>query len=168
MGFRSMTLNVQIGHVFGQLTVQKIEGRGAGKARAAYCVCSCGRPYLADAGQLMRGVTWRCRTCANPKIYTHAEYLRRQSYFNYKNGAKRRGYDYLLTMDEFLKFTDSPCTYCGLAPAKGVDRRNNSIGYILENCVPCCKQCNLAKRDMTEKEFFLWLQRLAAHQESWI
>lgn len=163
-----MTFPINIGNKFGKLTVERIQRNGAGKARRIFCVCDCGRKHDTNSNRLFLGATTRCRSCASPKIYTRAEYLRRQSYFNYKNGAERRGYDYLLTMDEFLKFTDSPCTYCGLTPAKGVDRRNNNIGYIFENCTPCCKQCNLAKRDMTEKEFFLWLQRLAAHQGSWI
>jgi hypothetical protein len=107
----------------------------------------------------------RCTKCSTPKpIYTREEYLRRQNYHNYKNGAARRGYDWLLSLEEFLAFTDAPCNYCGLTPAKGVDRQDNSKGYLIKNCTPCCKDCNLAKRDMSEDVFIVWIARLAAFQ----
>lgn len=163
-----MTLPVSVGQRFGALVIEEIQSRGAGRARWITCLCDCGNRHSSDAGRLKRGVTWRCPACANPKIYTPVEYRRRQNFHNYRNGAERRGYDFLLTLDEFLAFTDRPCSYCGLAPAKGVDRRDNKIGYVLENCTPCCKDCNLAKRDMTEKEFFAWLHRLAQYQRAWL
>jgi len=28
-----------------------------------------------------------------------------------------------------------------------LDRKDSSIGYCMENVVPCCKECNQAKRD---------------------
>lgn len=163
-----MTISISIGQLFGSLTVLEIIPRGRNKARLVHCVCICGREHSTDAGRLFRGVTRRCQFCANPKLYSVEEYKIRQSYHNYKNGAERRGYDYLLTLEEFRKFVTAACSYCGLAPAKGIDRRNNVVGYLIENCTPCCKQCNLAKRDMTEKEFFAWLQRLAQHQGAWL
>ena len=29
----------------------------------------------------------------------------------------------------------------------GIDRIDNNKGYIIENCVPCCRECNFLKRD---------------------
>lgn len=48
----------------------------------------------------------------------------------------------------------------------GVDRVNNSDGYTIKNCVPCCAICNYAKRDLSETEFVAWARRLVAHQDS--
>lgn len=42
----------------------------------------------------------------------------------------------------------------------GVDRINNSIGYVIENCVPCCRQCNRSKDILNQKEFYEWIMRL--------
>lgn len=42
----------------------------------------------------------------------------------------------------------------------GIDRQDNSIGYKTENCVPCCKFCNLAKSKFTIKEFQEWINYL--------
>jgi 5-methylcytosine-specific restriction endonuclease McrA len=40
-----------------------------------------------------------------------------------------------------------------MIPHNGIDRKNNSLEYTLENCVPCCRQCNFAKQGLSEIEF---------------
>lgn len=162
-----MTYPISVGQKFGALTVCEIQSQGAGRPRRIKCLCDCGKLHATNANRLYLNQTTRCQTCV-VKRYSKEEYQRRQNYHNYLNGAVRRGYDWKLSLNEFLDFTDRPCAYCGLTPAKGVDRRNNKIGYLLENCTPCCKDCNLAKRDMSEKDFFAWLHRLAQHQEAWL
>lgn len=164
-----MTLAISIGQRFGALVVESVQPRGAGKARAVSCKCDCGNIHVTDAGRLYKGISHRCPKCAAPqKIYSNEEYRRRQNFHNYRNGAARRGYAWDLTLPDFLAITDRSCVYCGLSPSKGIDRKDNSQGYLPENSVPCCKQCNLAKRDMSEREFFAWLQRLAQHQRAWL
>lgn len=40
------------------------------------------------------------------------------------------------------------CHYCGgdlPRTGSGLDRKDNQKGYSLENCVPCCRPCNVAK-----------------------
>lgn len=39
-----------------------------------------------------------------------------------------------------------PCVYCK-HPSSGLDRIDNSLGHIIENCVPCCKECNVARNN---------------------
>lgn len=37
------------------------------------------------------------------------------------------------------------CHYCGGSLPEtggGLDRKNSSVGYSVENCVPCCRNCN--------------------------
>ena len=43
----------------------------------------------------------------------------------------------------------------------GIDRVDNdhSIGYILNNCVPCCTECNRAKTDMTLYGWLSYIER---------
>lgn len=160
-----MTHRVAIGQRFGDLTVFGLEGRGAGKARLANCFCECGNVYPADIGQLLRGITKRCRECSKPKKrWSDEESHVRKQYINYRGGAARRGYDYRLSLDEFRGIYFLNCYYCGKTPAKGIDRRDNSQGYLLGNCVPCCKDCNLAKRDMTERDFLSWISRISSYQ----
>jgi len=42
----------------------------------------------------------------------------------------------------------------------GIDRLDSSRGYILENCVPCCKVCNYAKRNMSVNDFLNWIKKV--------
>ena len=35
----------------------------------------------------------------------------------------------------------------------GIDRKDNNIGYIIENCVSCCGICNRMKMDMSYDDF---------------
>jgi len=52
----------------------------------------------------------------------------------------------------------------GTIYTNGIDRIDNSLGYLQSNCVACCWACNLAKGDRTPKEFKEWLIRIFNHQ----
>ena len=88
-------------------------------------------------------------------------------YGRYKKNAKNRQYAFDLTKEEFKVLTKELCFYCGALPTKqypskeaehklnemgkrvngfyvynGIDRKNNSKGYSIDNCVTCCSTCN--------------------------
>jgi len=83
----------------------------------------------------------------------------------YKQNAKRRNLSWKLTLEQFVKLTSSNCYYCGVQPKQiswisrrkrlvpvkheyiynGIDRKDNTVGYIIDNCVPCCGTCNKIK-----------------------
>ena len=75
-----------------------------------------------------------------------------------KISAERRGYSWQLNTGQATIFYTQPCHYCGEIPngkLNGIDRQDNSRGYIVENCVPCCPTCNYAKYQMSPEEF-IW------------
>ena len=43
----------------------------------------------------------------------------------------------------------------------GIDRINNKVGYVLKNCVSCCKNCNRAKSDLSIENFNNWIKNLS-------
>jgi hypothetical protein len=45
----------------------------------------------------------------------------------------------------------------------GIDRVDNTKGYTLENCVPCCTRCNLAKHTMSLTAFKEWVAEVFTH-----
>ncbi len=155
---------IAVGDRFGALTVQSIESRGPGKPRRAFCICDCGNEHDANVNGIFYGRTTRCRKCAIPNRLPSFERLSRRQFSNYQNGARRRGYDWHLSFEEFQKLFAGSCDYCGCDIAFGIDRQDNEKGYSVENCVPCCKPCNLAKRDMSKDEFIGWVIRIATHQ----
>jgi hypothetical protein len=92
------------------------------------------------------GYSGVCKYC-----YSHSLQGR---YNVYRKGAKARNLDFNLTRDEFDLITSQPCHYCGEYSEKyfdkeysGVDRVDSSLGYSVDNVVPCCDMCNRMKLD---------------------
>ena len=112
-----------------------------------------------------------------PRIVTEKDlerYFWNRIYIDYKKGAKRRNnmvFD--ISKEKLIELCSSNCLYCNQPPQSctvyngttvatgvplhgfrnGIDRANNEIGYIEDNCVPCCKFCNQFKRGMTKTAF---------------
>ena len=112
----------------------------------------------------------------NPKFLTDEQIrMRRYRYVRtleykfsqYKNRAVPRGYSFELTIEQFSELINKPCHYCGTPPVigtlNGVDRKNNTIGYIHSNCLPCCKMCNWAKRTYSYEDFTNWIHTASKH-----
>lgn len=82
---------------------------------------------------------------------------------SYIKGANARNKSFDLTREQVRTLVQSPCHYCGKGPSNtirndstkynGIDRANNNQGYVMGNCVSCCKRCNLAKGTMGYTEF---------------
>ena len=75
-------------------------------------------------------------------------------YKEYKTGAKSRGYEFKLTLEDFEKMWNQNCYYCDtLIDGIGVDRVDNTKGYLVDNTVPCCSVCNKMKLTLRNKDF---------------
>lgn len=99
-------------------------------------------------------------------------------YSRYKSNSKSRNIDFNLTIDTFRVLISGNCHYCGIPPISiqkarnpeagivtynGIDRVDNTQGYVESNVVSCCYQCNLAKRDQTAERFLEWARRIVYH-----
>lgn len=79
-------------------------------------------------------------------------------------GAKRRSIEFDLSKAEVRKLSELPCYYCDELPPEtgnGLDRVDNSMGYVAGNVVACCRRCNVAKNDQTTKSFVERCRRIA-------
>ena len=97
-----------------------------------------------------------------------------QILLGYKRHARDRGLMFELTYDEFAMLVQQPCHYCGcelsnLKTTKnckegfaynGIDRVDNNVGYIIDNCRTSCYNCNQAKHQMIESSFYEWVENL--------
>lgn len=105
----------------------------------------------------------------------------------YKQGAIKRGLEFSITFDVFLEIANKNCYYCNSKPSNcydlkhskgplkgesragkpfihnGIDRIDSNLGYNQNNCVPCCKKCNIAKSNMGEVEFYDWIGKVFNH-----
>lgn len=80
----------------------------------------------------------------------------------YRNEAIRRNLEFSLSKEQFFDIIMKECFYCSKIGQNcqkmqngesfyynGIDRVDNNKGYLLENCVPCCKKCNVNKKSIT-------------------
>ena len=147
-------------------------------------LCDCGKT---KSGTSYNWRTGAIKSCGCKKFISDRSHLinvcRDTSfislYRSYKKGAKSRGYDFELSKDFFRLITKKNCHYCGVTPSRersarmkngkgfyigyiynGIDRKDNSIGYLENNCLPCCTICNTAKKDLSYNEFIEYLKRV--------
>jgi hypothetical protein len=145
------------------------------------CRCDCGKELEVKAQSLRSGNTGSCG-CYAREVRTHKTggAAFRRVLRSYKWGANRRGLEWGLTEEQFRALITSPCYYTGLPPSNvmkapstetetftysGIDRLDNTKGYITGNCVPCCGFVNRAKSDMKHDEF-IEMCRLVANTTS--
>jgi len=75
-------------------------------------------------------------------------------YSEYKFSAKSRDLVFELSKNDFIKFWNVECFFCGVCiDGVGIDRLDNEIGYTLGNCVSCCRMCNVAKSIHSYEDF---------------
>ena len=167
-----MLINM-IGKKFGRLTVIRRNYPNSKHGQPMYlCKCKCGRKIIIYGTSLRSG---NSKSCGCLKKEFAGEQVKlslglaniRLSISNYKRRAKRRGYEYNLTENQFINLTQKDCYYCGAKPSNinkkkncngdyiynGLDRVDNDKGYTMDNVVPCCRNCNRAKYKMTLQEF---------------
>ena len=124
-------------------------------------------------------ITKTCKTCRDDnkkqdlkRDKEHRNELARNNlkpqYTTYKKGAKDRNLEFNISYDEYEALVKLPCHYCGIIQERGfngIDRRNSSIGYIIENSVSCCPMCNYMKGPLTESIFLNRVEHILTHQK---
>lgn len=148
-----------------------------GRSQGWRCVCDCGNETILATGLLRQG---KMRSCGckfrdpRPQMRKVPGYATaRNQYAVYRHNAKRRSLAFDLTFDEFYALAEQACSYCSAPPTprqrgnaatswlcNGIDRVDNDKGYVLDNCVPCCKLCNQRKRAASREDFLNWVRRV--------
>lgn len=162
--------------IFGRLTVIELSDKVKNKIRLWKCICSCGNDMYVNSYHLNTG---RVNSCGCGRYKDPGVANMRNMFIMYKHSAEKRKHFFNISLEEFSFITKQNCYYCGSKPKpmgllrlnglyvmNGIDRVDNNTGYVLDNCVPCCKDCNYAKRDMTAKEFIDFISRIYEYQRS--
>lgn len=90
----------------------------------------------------------------------------RTKYSHFKNNAIKRGINFDLSEEEVLLLCSSKCFYCGKDRCLGIDRIDNSKGYTIDNCVPCCGCCNKMKMDLHLSFFLQQIEKIYSNIET--
>lgn len=161
------TMIDMVGQTFGRLTVLKRDGHRYHQI-AWLCQCSCGNTATVGGCLLRKGNTKSCG-CLGKESRKRSRATPDCAFIHllksYKNSAKQRGHGWELTDEQFRKLTSSPCHYTGRQPSQkrtasgvtywynGVDRIDNNGPYSESNCVPCCRDANVAKSNLSYVDF---------------
>ncbi len=172
------------GNRFGFWTVlQKDKDERASNGSIMWkCECICGVEKLVASKNLLDGSSKSCgckrletkfntRPTLSPK-----ERVMNQLYDVYRRGATKRGLIFELTREQFADLSLGNCHYCGVAPKQkivikryfddicyfknGIDRKDSTRGYQIDNCVSCCWFCNRSKLDMSYDTFIDYLNQI--------
>ena len=75
------------------------------------------------------------------------ENKQKPNFWTYKHHAKKRGISFELTNEVWNMMIKRSCEYCKRTPVTwvGIDRIIPEYGYVLDNVVSCCYDCNLDK-----------------------
>lgn len=179
-----------IGRKFGRLLVVAPE---KSRHKRAYwrCLCDCGNFCSAMGKYLRQNKKQSCgclRTeCNRKKAFTMSQnniLPSGEAAFNllfatYRCSAEKRGLEFAITKEDARGITKQNCFYCDKPPIiyyrenavinggylyNGMDRRNNTMGYVLNNVVPCCKFCNWMKNALTEEDFLSHCSSIVDYQ----
>lgn len=146
------------------------------------CQCECGNVIIRTRRALLRGNTRSCgclRKAYKDKAPTTGLKILLDDY-------RAHGKEFSLTDEEFYTLTFSDCFYCGAEPLQelktksgaagkssrvaflynGIDRVDNSKGYIQGNCVTACGYCNIAKNRNSLPDLLAWLGNLTSEEKS--
>lgn len=107
----------------------------------------------------------------------------RYAYKRIKSDAAAARREFEIPFDWFAAACHMPCHYCGRTDGNtisvksrsakggwvvkgfkynGLDRKDNSLGYTIDNCVPCCTVCNRGKNSMGYNDWIEYLDTLVA------
>jgi len=122
------------------------------------CRCDCGTEKIIAKSNLKSGQSKSCGCLQKIKPFESL-------YKKFVRTNKSRKVPVNLTYEDFFSFTTTgKCHYCGCSVLwhkhnatahsnYNLDRKDNTEGYTLENCLVCCGICNHMKSSTTYDEF---------------
>lgn len=103
------------------------------------------------------------------KVHNRSDLERRlvRKYNHVRVSALRRQILFSIEREKFVIITKQNCYYCDsystIINPNGLDRVDNSLGYIESNVVSCCKQCNFGKNEFSHDEYLSHCEKVLNH-----
>ncbi|MCA9368142.1 hypothetical protein KC887_07870 [Candidatus Kaiserbacteria bacterium] len=183
MGLDNRKIVMSPGDRYGRWEIVKESSkRSSGGIVYWYCRCECGVTRDVSGTSLRNGRSKSCGCLGDEmRRLEYGEASFNKLFKLYKIGAAERGLRFSLTKKQFKELTSSNCFYCGDEPSRacknngkkgrfygnyiynGIDRVDNSLGYLPKNCIPCCFECNQAKLTSSQDEFLKRVKKIYEH-----
>lgn len=167
------------GKIFGKLTVLAPAGK-RDKYSIWKCSCDCGGEICSRTNDLRSGRAKSCGCLRSGMLKNGISLPPNEAMKNtvirmYSENAQRSGLEFSLSKERLTELFAGNCHYCGDPPSRtrkrlnrpgaftynGIDRKDNSKGYIEGNVLSCCTICNLKKGAMSYEDFISWIQKVA-------
>lgn len=164
----------RVGEIHGRLTIIARD-RKVGNKRHFKARCQCGHVGTWEMDIIReKSHSTECwhRSEAERQYRSEPKTLLECLFRTYRSGAEQRGHKFDLTLEVFGILVKENCHYCGGEPQttiknalaellyNGIDRKDNSKGYLKTNVLPCCTLCNRGKGKMSYKAFKKWIKQL--------
>ena len=84
----------------------------------------------------------------------------------YSRSARDKNLAFEISQEEFNKTVKEPCHYCNVIQERGfngIDRLDSNIGYVIDNCVSCCKICNYMKCSLPVDVFLKRIEHILTY-----
>jgi hypothetical protein len=105
----------------------------------------------------------KCKRCYSQDPKTKAATAKYQlkatsRFAKAKRNAVQRHKEWNLTFEEYCSLLEKPCYYCAgelgttICYGSGLDRLDNTKGYLIDNVVSCCKYCNSLRNNFITVE----------------
>lgn len=157
--------------------IKRVFNKENKRATVWLCRCiHCGYEHDVQANRILK-TRKGCVNCHKRKKRPYGEASAYLVFRTYRAHAQKKGREFSLTESQALALFGGNCHYCGATPSQrysrgrtngvfvynGIDRVDNSEGYVLSNCVSCCKNCNRAKLDRDAEEYKNWIKTSYLH-----
>lgn len=83
------------------------------------------------------------------------------SFTEYETRAIHKKIQFDMSFNDFYKVIENGLCYYCKNESDGVDRKDNKKGYTTDNCVNCCKECNVMKANSNDIDFIENCKRVA-------
>ena len=95
---------------------------------------------------------------------------------NYVRPSKNKNLEFTITEQDFASIAKEPCYYCGAMEVievdgdwvergfNGLDRKDQTRGYVVDNCVSACNMCNLMKKSLHVDIFLKRVEHMVSYK----
>ena len=174
-----------VGMRFGELVVTSQSSQRGNTGQIRWnCLCDCGNQHTTSGDSLRGGKSKSCgcrrKTPHNKKKDRELAVWRQLYKSTVEKRSKKLGIVSDISFDDFLVISKQSCFYCGetgsnfatdrnsrggktsdtVIEYNGIDRLDSNRGYTKDNCVACCKHCNIAKNVMSKDDFLDFVKKV--------